>query len=301
MGKTKKIFKRLFQICRYDWNQLKEEDQTALESELGELLNFDIDINMPNVYFKGSLLLCEASRLGNEKVVKILLKNGAEVNTCDRNKCSPLYIASSQGHIKVVEIFVRHHADVNSRNLTGYMPLLSAVENNHMQVARVLVEAGANVNIARPNTFGVEMTLMAFVLFAKNDIPFADVLLNAGVLPHKFQKPLNYLLLDGSSECRTFLQKLIMAGFDLYCKDWVKMTNAKINGQIAEVSESEINMLRFLENEHKIPSRLERQCRTIIRSSLTLAKHKPTGHLQTKIDCLPIPFNLKRFLLLEYL
>jgi ankyrin repeat protein len=126
----------------------------------------------------GSDALIAAARGGYEEIVKILLKNGADVNVADslgwsalmhvsfqgraivarllierganvHAKCHKsgtcLWVASCHGHLDVVKILVENGADVNSVQL-GWTPLLSSIERaKSLQVAQYLVAHGADL------------------------------------------------------------------------------------------------------------------------------------------------------------
>jgi ankyrin repeat protein len=52
-------------------------------------------------------------------VVKCLLSSGADVYLCDRNKQSPLFVASMSGHCDVVKCLRSSGADVNLCDRNG--------------------------------------------------------------------------------------------------------------------------------------------------------------------------------------
>ena len=293
--------KKLIQFCKL--NTMSEAvssiEREKIHKQVTEILeNENVNINLSNRRGKFSIPLCEACRSGNEEIVSILLRFGAEPNICDKNKCTPLYIASSMGYRGIVEKLLETNADVNAKNAQGYVPLLSAIENNHFEIAELLMNRGADVNIKRPNTFGIEMTLMTFVLFAKNNIPLAEKLLEAGVNPHEFEKPLNFILLEYGDECRNFIKKLVGAGYSFYCDAWVRLVQSKLDsGNKDQVTESEREMMEFLSCEHSNPCSLQKTCRTVIRTCLSGSS--PQDHIASKIKSLPLPTNIKRYLALE--
>ena len=80
-----------------------------------------------------------ASTNGHLKVVKYLVKQGANVRTKDD---SALGLASENGHLEVLKYLVEHGADVRANN---DLPLRLASENGHLEVLKYLVEHGAIV------------------------------------------------------------------------------------------------------------------------------------------------------------
>ncbi|XP_063448236.1 uncharacterized protein LOC134727779 [Mytilus trossulus] len=63
-----------------------------------------------------------------------------DVNKCDNNGVSPLYIASQTGHVDVVKDLLQHSADVNKCRNDGTPPLQIACYNNMIEVVRVLLQ-----------------------------------------------------------------------------------------------------------------------------------------------------------------
>ena len=84
--------------------------------------------------------------------VKLLLKQGADVNVRDGALTSPLHLAEYGGELEVAEILIQHKADVNSPDNKGMTPLhilserLANNENCVFNHARFLIEHGADVN-----------------------------------------------------------------------------------------------------------------------------------------------------------
>lgn len=57
--------------------------------------------------------------LGDEKVIELLVQNGADVNQKDNNGTANLHSAAYLGDGKTVEILVHNFADVNIENKNG--------------------------------------------------------------------------------------------------------------------------------------------------------------------------------------
>ncbi|KAL3854155.1 hypothetical protein ACJMK2_013433 [Sinanodonta woodiana] len=271
------------------------DDIVKLFNEVQELLEHGAD---PNHFSKGTTPLCEACRAGWKDIAVILLKSGASLNLCDKNNCSPVYLAASHGHLQLVLYLIDSGANINIKTAQGYLPLLTAVENNHMDTANVLIDAGADVNVTRPNSFMIEISLLTYVLFAKNDFNLAEKLLLAGVVPHPVEKSLNFLLLGFGDECRNFVKKLVYAGFNFYSDSWINLMKSKLMANPKDVTENERDMLEFLEIQFKRAQSLQRLCRVVIRQSVSLSPLKI--HMRKKLEKLPLPKQMHRFLALDF-
>lgn len=94
----------------------------------------------------GSRPLTAAASKGYLELVKLLIKNGAEINLQDTWKTlppgrTPLEIACRNGHIEVVNYLLAHGADVNK---VGYWsPIKTAASHGHGEIIRTLLKAGA--------------------------------------------------------------------------------------------------------------------------------------------------------------
>ena len=67
---------------------------------------------------------------GDVRAVKVLLKEGADVNASGESGSPPLINAIAGGSYEVVEVLVRHGADLGVVNEIGYTPLRYAMAVN---------------------------------------------------------------------------------------------------------------------------------------------------------------------------
>jgi ankyrin repeat protein len=74
-----------------------------------------------------------------------LIRNGANVNEKDREKYTPLHLASRHGHIDIVRELIRCGASVHERDMDG-TPLHTASRYGHVDIVRELIKSGAHVN-----------------------------------------------------------------------------------------------------------------------------------------------------------
>ncbi|CAI5728877.1 unnamed protein product [Hyaloperonospora brassicae] len=92
-----------------------------------------------------------AARHGCVKVLEYLLREcgcAVEVNATSNgtSKATPLVLAAQEGHIECVRVLLANGARVDSGDKLKKTPLILAVKNGHTRVAAVLINGGANVN-----------------------------------------------------------------------------------------------------------------------------------------------------------
>lgn len=123
-------------------SELSESVQLRLESalEVGDpssieqalIAGASPNLSIRNVY--RSPLLYAASK-GLDKVLRVLLRYGANVNACDQLGWGPLHAATYYGHLSSVRILLE--AGARSRN-DKISPLQIAVARNHKEIAELL-------------------------------------------------------------------------------------------------------------------------------------------------------------------
>jgi len=96
----------------------------------------------------GMTPLYVAATQGNTDVVKFLADHNANVNIpATRNKWTPLMRASKKGFEKIVKILLSAGADVNAKSYIGWTALHAAVEEGSVHITKMLLKYGANPNI----------------------------------------------------------------------------------------------------------------------------------------------------------
>jgi ankyrin repeat protein len=107
---------------------------------------FLLDILTFLIWMSKGTPLHVACHKGHLKVVKYLVKMGADVNVSTLNGTTPLYRACQYGHESIVEFLLDHGADINMSRRNGYSPLYIACLKGHLGVVKQLLSRGANVN-----------------------------------------------------------------------------------------------------------------------------------------------------------
>ncbi|KAJ9650362.1 hypothetical protein H2198_010331 [Neophaeococcomyces mojaviensis] len=98
-------------------------------------------------------VLQTASYNGHEKVVQILLDQGADVNAQGGIYGSALHAASCNGHKEVVQVLLDQGADVNTQGGDYGSALYIASREGYENVVQILLDQGADVN-ARGGLYG---------------------------------------------------------------------------------------------------------------------------------------------------
>ena len=79
-------------------------------------------------------------------IAKMLIQNGANVNSKDKKGFTPLHIAVKENQIDLAKIFLDHGADIEAKSNFVQTPLDLAVNANLIDMASLLLQNGANVN-----------------------------------------------------------------------------------------------------------------------------------------------------------
>jgi uncharacterized protein len=100
----------------------------------------------------GDTALALAAERGHIELVKVLLKNGADVNAKNLNGVTALMRAAENDRAAAVKILLAHHANCDAGDIINCTPLMRAAYRGHVDVVKELLAHGADAN-AR-NAFG---------------------------------------------------------------------------------------------------------------------------------------------------
>ncbi|MCY3974074.1 MAG: ankyrin repeat domain-containing protein [Simkaniaceae bacterium] len=105
----------------------------------------EVDPNLKSPHEVTPLHLAAAG--GRTDVVQLLIKQGAEINSEDGDRCTPLHTAADHGRVDVVRWLINQPGvDPNAEAVCGHTPLHLAARRGHMDVVRVLVDRGVELN-----------------------------------------------------------------------------------------------------------------------------------------------------------
>ncbi|KAH6983913.1 hypothetical protein EDB80DRAFT_625396 [Ilyonectria destructans] len=110
----------------------------------GDLDNKDEEQRTPisyaaeNGHEDGRTPLSWAAQEGHEAVIKLLLENGADLESKDNSGWTPLSLAAQEEHEAVVKLLVEKGADLESKDNSGRTPLSWAAREGHAAVIKLL-------------------------------------------------------------------------------------------------------------------------------------------------------------------
>jgi len=98
------------------------------------------------------LLLC--CRLGHDPLINVLLKQGTNVKTRDKNMKTPLWYAAKMGKISLVKTLIDLGSENNVQASDGTTPLLQACKESFQEPAILLVKSGVDVSKYHKHSLG---------------------------------------------------------------------------------------------------------------------------------------------------
>ena len=165
---------------------------------------------------KGCSVLCYAVMNMNVDCINVLRYEGADVKTIHRTydtDSTVMFKAASLGHDKCLKLMIKEGADVNRLNAGKQTPLLFSAQGGHCECMDILIKAGADVNISDE----ADCTALYYAAAnGKNDC--VEKLLEVGADVNKgcSQKPLISAAYAGHDTC---VNTLLKAGADVNQKD----------------------------------------------------------------------------------
>ena len=122
----------------------------AIDSGNTEVVKYLLSL-VDQVEVKGSFqahnALFAAARRGDYAVLGILLDKGADPNSKDRNKSTPLHVAAHHGFLNVVRQLLLKDANVYAKDETQSTALHIAIAAGSVAVTRTLLEYRSEINV----------------------------------------------------------------------------------------------------------------------------------------------------------
>ena len=102
------------------------------------LIAFGADVNSPSQNAQRVFPLNSAAAAGNLIAARLLLANGAQVDSRQAGDFTPLHSAAMNGNLELVELLLDHGADPTARAANGKTPLDFAREAGHLRAMELL-------------------------------------------------------------------------------------------------------------------------------------------------------------------
>ncbi|KAI0445831.1 ankyrin repeat-containing domain protein [Xylaria telfairii] len=110
------------------------------------LLDRGVEVNIKDERGKTPLFFA-----ASPEIAKLLLSNGAEVNARDKYSVTPLFSADLYEFPETMKVLLDRGAEVNARDENGETPLFSTVECRSPEATKLLVDRGADINARDEN------------------------------------------------------------------------------------------------------------------------------------------------------
>ena len=102
----------------------------------------------------GATALHHFASQGDVDAVRTLLKQGADFETVvERNRQTPLFVASERGFVEIVEMLLSHGANTECTDTRRSTPLITAGKYGQMRVGKLLLDHGANIEASNQHNF----------------------------------------------------------------------------------------------------------------------------------------------------
>ncbi|XP_049637595.1 M-phase phosphoprotein 8 [Suncus etruscus] len=110
-------------------------------------LNSNEDFNLDQEDSSGMTLVMLAAAGGQDDLLRLLIKKGAQVNGRQKNGTTALIHAAEKNFLTTVAILLEAGAFVNAQQSNGETALMKACKRGNSDIVRLVIECGADCNI----------------------------------------------------------------------------------------------------------------------------------------------------------
>lgn len=126
-----------------------DDKSYIMDFQLRHLINYpkldnSFNINLTDDFENTALIFAVDDE--DIEMLRILVKNGADLNVKNREKDSALNYAIQYNLQEIAEFLIKNGSDVNIKGYNGITPLMNAVAINNKYITKLLISSGANVN-----------------------------------------------------------------------------------------------------------------------------------------------------------
>jgi ankyrin repeat protein len=119
-----------------------------LKASLDSGANVNAKYNNWSLLHYACSMIDDTSNLGTEQhleMIRVLLENGAEINTEDEDKWTPLHLACQQGMTSVISYLIKKGADEEASTIENLRPIDLVEPDNYIAIS-FLISSSVKVN-----------------------------------------------------------------------------------------------------------------------------------------------------------
>ena len=200
-------YKKILILKGANVNFRLSNNQTPLHREIG---------STRPVYMDDGYTIADGLSRVHTNYAKLLISNGADIESRDKENRTPLYLAVQVNNLPIVTLLSDKGADMNAKGPGGLSPLLVSVLNNKPAMAKLLIEKGADINFQEK---GKSLSAL-YIAAIENNIDMVNLLIeneaDTELKTAKGSTPLYGAALHGRKETAKIL---IDMGADINTKD----------------------------------------------------------------------------------
>jgi len=86
----------------------------------------------------GNTPLMLAAKIGNPRMLDIILRHNPQINERNNDGNTALMISSEMGVVEISRTLIKHGADLSMKNSDGFSPVQIALRHGHRDIARLM-------------------------------------------------------------------------------------------------------------------------------------------------------------------